>query len=81
MGVSVDVENHSERKFIADQYLSEEGYMLRDYCMRTIRQKIRKVFLREGVVPRDWMEAKNEQLIKTPGYWKGDEFRFYEAPS
>jgi len=81
MGVPVDVENHSERKFIADQYLSEEGYMLRDYCMRTIRQKIRKVFLREGVVPSDWMEAKDKQLIKAPGYWKGDKFIFYDAPS
>jgi len=80
-GVPVDVENHTERKFIADQYLEEEGYMLRDYCMRTIRQKIRKVFLREGVVPSDWTKAKSEQLIRTPGYWKGDEFRFYEAPS
>ena len=52
-GVMVDVENHSERKFVADQYLSEEGYMLTDYGMRTIRQRIRKVFLEEGVVPSD----------------------------
>jgi len=81
MGVPVDVENHSERKFVADQYLSEEGYMLTDYGMRTIRQRIRKVFLEEGVVPSDWMKAKDEQLIKAPGYWKGDKFIYYEAPS
>jgi hypothetical protein len=80
-GVSVDVENHTERKFVAEQYLSDEGYVLKDYCMRTIRQKIRKVFLEEGVVPSDWTEAKKKQLIKIPGYWEGDEYRFYEAPS
>jgi len=38
-GVSVDVENHGERKFIADQYLKPEGYGLADYCLRTIRQR------------------------------------------
>jgi len=81
MGVPVDVENHSERKFIANQYLSKEGYMLRDYCMRTIRQRIRKVFLEEGVVLSDWMEAKDEQLLTAPGYWKRDKFMFYDAPS
>jgi len=55
--------------------------MLTDYCMRTIRQRIRKVFLKEGVMPSDWIEAKNERLIKAPGYWKGDKFVFYDAPS
>ena len=49
--------------------------------MRTIRQRIRKVFLKEGVVPSDWMKAKDDRLIKAPGYWKGDKFVFYDAPS
>jgi len=81
MGVPVDVENHNERKFIDEEYLSEEGYMLRDYSMRTIRQRIRKVFLKEGVAPSDWMKAKDDGHIKAPGYWKGDKFVFYDPPS
>jgi len=78
-GVMVDVENHSERKFVADQYISDEGYVLTDCCMRKIRQSIREVFLEEGV--SDWMKATDEQLIKAPGYWKGDKFIHYETPS
>jgi hypothetical protein len=38
----------------------------------------------EGVVPSDWMEAKDGRLIKAPGYWKIDKsvsrFVYYEAP-
>jgi len=79
--VRVDVENHSEREFIAVEYLKNEGYKLTDYCLRTIRQRIRKVFLMEGVVPSNWMEAKDDRLIKAPGYWKNDKFVYYEAPS
>jgi hypothetical protein len=52
-GVIVDVENHGERKFIAEQYLETEGYRLRDYGLRTIRQRIRKLFNEELVVPMD----------------------------
>jgi len=51
--VIVDVENHGERKFIAEQYLETEGYRLRDYGLRTIRQRIRKLFNEELVVPMD----------------------------
>jgi len=81
MGVPVDVENHSERKFIANEYLDDEGYRLTDYCLRTIRQRIRKVFLMEGVVPSNWMEAKDDRLIKAPGYMKNGKYIFYDAPS
>jgi len=81
MGVKVDVENHSERKFVADQYISDEGYILTDSCMRSMRQSIRKVFLDGGVMPRDWKKATDEQLIKAPGYWKDDKFILYETPS
>jgi len=49
--------------------------------MRKIRQSIREVFLEEGVMPSDWMKATDEQLIKAPGYWKGDKFIHYETPS
>jgi len=81
MGETVDIENHSERKFIAEEYLDKEGYRLKDYCLRTIRQRIRKMFLTEGVVPSNWMEAKDDRLIKAPGYVKNGKFIFYDAPS
>jgi len=89
-GVTVDVENHGKRKFIAKQYLEPEGYSLGDYGLRTIRQRIRKLFHEEGVVPMDWMEAKDAGRIKAPGYWKPVKlvstdlfykYDYYEAPS
>jgi len=81
MGETVDVENHSERKFVAEEYLDKEGYRLKDYCLRTIRQRIRKMFLMEGVEPSNWIEAKANRLIKAPGYMKGNAFIFYDAPT
>jgi len=54
IGDVIDVENHSDRKFVAEEYLDKEGYRLKDYCLRTIRQRIRKLFLQEGVEPANW---------------------------
>ncbi len=50
-GVAVDVENNSYRMFIEEEYLEPSGYKLRDYCFRTVRQRIRKLFVDEGVEP------------------------------
>jgi len=65
MGEVIDVENHSDRKFVAEEYLGKEGYRLKDYCLRTIKQRIRK--------------AKG--LVKAPGYKKGAAFKFFDAPT
>jgi hypothetical protein len=81
MGVAIDVENHSDRKFVAEEYLNKEGYRLKDYCLRTIRQRIRKLFLQEGVEPRNWSEDKAKGLVKAPGYKKGAAFKFFDAPT
>ena len=58
MGEVIDVENHSDRKFVAEEYLDKEGYRLKDYCLQTIRQRIRKLFLQEGVEPANWSEER-----------------------
>jgi len=81
MGVAINVENHSDRKFVAEEYLDKEGYRLKDYCLRTIRQRIRKLFLQEGVEPASWTEDKAKGLVKAPGYKKGTTFKFYDAPT
>jgi hypothetical protein len=80
MGVAIDVDNHSDRTFVAEEYLDRDGYRLKDYCLRTIRQRIRKLFLQEGVEPASWSKDKAKGLVKAPGYKKGTTYRFYDAP-
>jgi len=80
MGVAIDVDNHSDRTFVAEEYLDRDGYRLKDYCLRTIRQRIRKLFLQEGVEPASWSEDKAKGLVKAPGYKKGNTYKFYDAP-
>jgi len=79
-GLMVDVESHGDRIFVAEEYIDKDGYKLVDYCLRTIRQRIRKLFLMEGVEPKDWSADKTKGLIKAPGFKRRDGFRFYEIP-
>jgi len=80
MGVAVDVENHNDRVFISEEYLEKDGYKLVDYCLRTIRQRIRKLFATEGVEPVNWSKDKSKGMIKAPGFKNGARYRFYDAP-
>ena len=73
-GVAIDVDHHGDRMFIAEEYLEKDGYKLVDYCLRTIRQRIRKLFADVGVEPKNWLEDKSKGLIKAPGFKKGAQF-------
>ncbi len=66
-GAAVDVECHGDRMFVEEEYLESSGYKLRDYCLRTVRQRIRKLLCDEGVEPEDWSESKAAGLIRAPG--------------
>jgi len=77
----VDVENHGDRKFVAREYLDRDGYRLKDYSLRTVRQRLRKLFLTETVQPEDWTEEKAKGMIKAPGCRKGLSFKFYDPPT
>ncbi len=79
-GVTVDVDDHGNRMFVAEEYLEESGYKLTDYCLRTVRQRLRKLFAEEGVEPEDWLESKLKGLIRAPGFKRKNDFRFYDAP-
>jgi hypothetical protein len=67
MGLAVDVQYHNDRVFVTEEYLEKNGYKLGDYCLRTIRQRIRKLFAMEGVEPADWSEDKANGMIRAPG--------------
>jgi len=67
MGLAVDVQYHNDRVFVAEEYLEKNRYKLGDYCLRTIRQRIRKLFAMEGVEPADWSEDKANGMIRAPG--------------
>ena len=79
-GAAADVEYNSDRMFVASEYLEPSGYKLRDYCLRTVRQRIRKLFVDEGVEPKDWSESKAAGLIRAPGDKRPAGFKFFEAP-
>jgi len=74
---AVDVQHHDDMLFREDAYLNTSGYKLRDYFYRTVRQRIRKLLRDEGVVPKDWNQARAAGLIRTPGN-KGQ--KPFEAP-
>jgi len=79
-GAVLDVECHSKLMFLEEEYLDSSGYKLRDYCLRTIRQRIRKLLGEEGVEPKDWSESKAAGLIRAPGDRRPSGFKFFEAP-
>ena len=66
-GEVVDVQYQGDIRFREDAYLDKSGYRLRDYCYRTVRQRIRKLLGEEGVEPKDWSESRAAGFIKAPG--------------
>ena len=62
-GAKVDVECHGDRLFVEEEYLVANGYKLKDYCLRTVRQRIRKLLCDEGVEPKNWNKSKVAGLI------------------
>jgi len=79
-GAAVDVECHGNLMFLENEYLNSSGYRLKDYCCRTIRQRIRKLLGDEGVEPKDWSESKAAGLIRAPGDKRPSGFKFFEVP-
>jgi len=77
----IDVEYQDERKFVARDYLDKAGYRLSDYSLRTIRQRLRKLFMEEKVQLDDWLQEKATGMIKPPGYKKGDIYKLFSKPT
>jgi len=49
----VNVQYNGNKLFREEKYLDTSRYQLKDYCMRTARQRIRKLLGEEGVDPKD----------------------------
>jgi hypothetical protein len=79
-GEVVDVQCHGDLLFREEAYLDTSGYKLKDYCYRTVRQRIRKLLGDEGVEPKDWNESRSAGLIRAPGDKRGTGFRIFDAP-
>jgi hypothetical protein len=79
-GEVVDVQCHGDMMFREETYLDASGYKLKDYCLRTVRQRIRKLLGDEGVEPKDWNESRAAGLIRAPGDKRGSGFRIFDAP-
>jgi len=72
----VDVQCHGDMMFREETYLDISGYKLKDYCLRTVRQRIRKLLGDEGVEPKNWNESRAAGMIRTPGDRRG----MFDAP-
>jgi hypothetical protein len=66
--------------FRDETYLDASGYKLKDYCLRTVRQRIRKLLGDEGVEPEDWKASRSAGLISAPGDRRGASFQMFDAP-
>jgi len=63
LGEPVDVENHGERKYVAEEYLDKEGYRLKDYCLRTIRRISRQGGIQaQGLLPANHQATHQEDV-------------------
>ncbi len=79
-GAVVDVQCHGDVVFREDAYLDTSGYKLKDYCYRTVRQRIRKLLGEEGVEPKDWSESRAAGLIRAPGDKRATGYKIFDAP-
>jgi len=79
-GEVVDVQCHGNMLVREETYLDTSGYKLKDYCLRTVRQRIRKSLGDEGVEPEDSKVNRSTGLISAPGDRRGASFKMFDAP-
>ena len=62
------------------EYFEKWGFKLTDYCLRTIRQRIKKLLGDEGVEPTDWAGLVSDGLLRAPGRYTENGHVQFEPP-
>ena len=60
----VDISGYENLMFADVEYFEKWGFKLTDYCLRTIRQRIKKLLGEEGVELTDWAGLISDGLLK-----------------
>jgi len=76
----IDICGYENLMFTDTEYFEKWGFKLTDYCLRTIRQRIKKLLGEEGVEPTDWAGLISEGKLRAPGRYMENGYRQYEPP-
>jgi len=76
----VDISGYENLLFADDEYFERYGFKLTDYCLRTVRQRIKKLLGDEGVEPTDWDVQVTDGRVRPPGRYTNDGRILYDPP-
>jgi len=68
----VGIKERDNQRFKHTEYFETWGFKLTDYCLRTMRQRIKKLLGEEGVEPISWKELVREGVVRQPGYYTSE---------
>jgi len=66
--------------FADNEYFERHGFQPTDYCLRTMRQRIKKLLGDEGVEPADWDDQVRDGRVRPPGRYTEDGRIIYDPP-
>jgi len=68
----VGITERENQRFKHTEYFETWGFKLTDYCLRTMRQRIKKLLGEEGVEPCNWKDLVREGVVRQPGYFTSE---------
>jgi hypothetical protein len=68
----VGIKERENLRFKHTEYFETWGFKLTDYCLRTMRQRIKRLLGEEGVEPINWKELVREAVVRQPGYYTSE---------
>jgi hypothetical protein len=68
----VGIKGRENLRFKHMEYFETWGFKLTDYCLRTMRQRIKKLLGEEGVEPSNWNILVREAVVRQPGYFTSE---------
>jgi len=78
--IPVDISGFDNLMFADVEYFERYGFKPTDYCLRTMRQRIKKLLGDEGVEPADWDAQVGDGRVRPPGRYTEDGRIVYDPP-
>jgi len=67
--VPVGISGSENLMFADNEYFAKWGFRLTDYCLRSMRQRIKVRLGEEGVEPMNWKLMVSGGVVRAPGYY------------
>jgi hypothetical protein len=67
--IPVGISGSENLMFADNEYFTKWGFRLTDYCLRSMRQRIKIRLGEEGVEPMNWKLLISGGVVRTPGYY------------